>query len=349
VQRIAEGRGADFMRGSVLKEHREAPVAVRLSTIMLEPVSLKEHFETGAWWKRSYIGPHTPPRELDPHFWQDFLPEPEMWHFEAIFWRGRSKLGRLMERSRAGEDPMTLALADARDLSAADVERFWNDFMPHVTRQDRTRFDGLPELVAVVRKRYEHRELRAFYRLLGRFSALLVARLEPHYLGRGFSPPLPAKTYLHLWMLVHDVIANGKQAYLDAMADPLSLAKRAEALDVPSGLYLLGIFRFEALVFDAQKLRLITAIMPPHDEEAKALIARGEGMTDFERVVARLAERFAGFFDVMQVVRRSFLGPRFDHGFPEQYPVFEQLDSGEVVLKRRGQSATDSAVAPQRV
>ena len=336
VQRICEGRGDAFMVDTVLKQHDTPPVAARITTVMLEPASLKEHFATGNWWKRTYIGPHTPPRGSDPRFWQDFMPEPEMWHFEAIFWRKRCKLGALMQRSRAGnEDPMALAIAESGDLlSAADVELFWNEFIPIVASHDRSTFDSLPEAVAQVRERFDRGQQRALQRLAGRFSVLLAARLEPLYLGRGSTPLIPARTYFHLWMLIQDVITNGRDAYLAAMADPQALGARLAELTPQHGLYLLSIFRFESMVFDAQKLRLITAFTAPHDEEAKKAISySSDSLTGFAQKLARLAETFSGFFCVMPYVRDAFKGPRFDHGFPELYPSFEQLASGEVVVR----------------
>jgi hypothetical protein len=130
------------------------------------------------------------------------------------------------------------------------------------------------------------------------------------------------------------VIGEGRDAYLAAMSDPSSLAARLDDVTVETGLYYLSIFRFEPMIFEGQKLRLITAIMPPHDPEEKAKVSFSyDQMNDFERFVARLAEGFAGFFSVMPVLRDSFKGPRFDRGFPELYPTFKELDTGEVVLE----------------
>jgi hypothetical protein len=105
-------------------------------------------------------------------------------------------------------------------------------------------------------------------------------------------------------------------------------------MTIESGLYPLSVFRYESMVFEAQKLRLVTAFAAPHDEEAKKKIAYSvEHATPFERAVARLAEAFSGFFRVMPVLRDRFRGPRFDQGFPELYPSFRELDSGEVVVR----------------
>ena len=35
----------------------------------------------------------------------------------------------------------------------------------------------------------------------------------------------------------------------------------------------------------------------------------------------------------MPYLRDAFKGPRFDQGYPELFPLFEQLESGEVVVK----------------
>jgi len=334
TQLITEGRGTDYMKQTALDKHPEPPLAARITTVMLEPVSLKEKAQTGAWWKRTYVGPHTPPRRRDPEFFKYAWPEPELWHHDAIFWRRRSPLKKLMDRSLAGgEDPMTLAIADST-LTPEDVERFWNELVPLVAEFDTGTYETLPDSVPKVRERFDRAELHALHRLLQRFSLLLVARLEPMYLGRGLKPLLPAKTYFHLWLAVQHVIAKGRDAYVSAMNDPASIASALTEMTPQTGTYLMCIFRYEPMIFEAQKLRLLTAVGSPHDEEAKRRIEFGtEGMNNFERTVVKLSELFSGFFWVMPHVRASFKGPRFDQGYPEMYPSFQQLDSGEVVVR----------------
>lgn len=337
-QCIVEGRGGEFMApGSELSKRKEPPVGARITTVMLDPVSLEEHKRTGHWWKRTTIGPHTPPREHDPLFWDELLPDPELWHFEAIFWRSRSRFGKIMKRALEPiADPLKLAIEDS-PMSAADVELFWNAFVPLVASHDRKNLNALPDSVDAFRSKFSRMEQRHLYRLAGRFAGLLVARIEPHYLGKGFSPAFKAKTYLHVWLLAQKLIVDGKDAYLAAFADPMSVAELAATFDLNEGLFLLGTLRFEALVFEAQKLRLITAIMPPHDDVEKENMDKGKELKPFERALADFAEKFSGFFDVMRALRYVFKGPRFDHGFPENYPKFTQLETGEVILREKVQ------------
>src|SRR6185503_5259524 len=104
------------------------------------------------------------------------------------------------------------------DLTAEDVERFWNELVP-LAAQNRHDLDTLPDLCPDVRARYPRKQLRALHRLLARFSLMLVAHWEPAYLGRGITPLIPVDTYFHLWMLAQHIIGNGKDAYLKALAE----------------------------------------------------------------------------------------------------------------------------------
>jgi hypothetical protein len=335
LQRILEGHGNDFMRGTALKERKDPPVLARITTVMLEPATLEEHRATGRWWRRSYVGPHTPPRRIDERFWQEFLPEPEMWHPENVAWRRRSKLKSLMDRAAAGEDPMRLAL-EGTDLTATDVERFWNELVPTVGVEPPTNWDGLPDAAERVRGKFTHDDVRKFQRLLGRFSVFLLAKLEPHYLGKGFQPPVKARTYLHLWMAAQHVIGRGREAYLAVMADPLSINRTLDEMTLYSGLYFLGVFRFDSVVFEAQKLRLLQCIAGPHGK-GKPREPKWEEMTAYEQLVANLARTFSGYFDVMPFLRQECRGPRFDQGFPENYPWFEPHPDGSVHLVKEYQ------------
>jgi hypothetical protein len=338
-QSCLRGEGLVIFKGKVLEEHESPPVSMRITTVVLEPVSLKRHMETGEWWKRTYIGPHVPPQELDPDHWQYMLAEPELWHFDSIFWRRRSRLKRLIDAAqRDGADPMTLVLEDAAGISSEDVESFWNELIPLVNGPRRKSFNELPDLVDQVRTGFDRKRRRAFYRLLNRFALALVARLEPLYLHRGLKPLIPVRTYFQLWMLVHHVIGCGRDVYLAAFANPESIKDHIPDMTAETGLFALTVFRFEEVTFEAQKLRLIESMMFPHDPEIKRANAAKfmqdslEGLTPAEQLFVRVSRTIAGFFNIAPVVRDNFKGPRFDRGYPERYPTFRELDSGEVVL-----------------
>jgi hypothetical protein len=109
-----------------------------------------------------------------------------------------------------------------------------------------------------------------------------------------------------------------------------------------TGLYALSLFRYEELVFEAQKLRLIDAFVHPHDAEKKraaAEIMKREDLAALpkvERTFIGLAQRVSGFFNVMHTIRDGFLGPEYDRGYPELYPAFSESEAGEVFLRAYG-------------
>jgi hypothetical protein len=336
AQRITDGNATDFVKSEALQKHGRPPQSVRISTVMLEPVSLKQHFATGDFWTRRYIGPHMPPRQHDPSLWEDFLPDPELWHFDSIMWRRRSRLKRLIDGALAGnEDPMKLVLAESDDLTAEDVERFWNELVPMIGDEQRRDFETLPDVVPAVRARYPRKQLRALNRVHARFSLMLVARWEPLYLGRMGKPLIPVDSYFHLWMLAHHIIGNGKDAFLAALANPMSANDILPQMTVQTGMYYFSLFRYENMIFDAQKVRLLASMSAPYDEDQKRALLEADraSMSKFHRFGDTISRTFSGFYCIAPTILLNFKGPRFDQGYPELYPTFKQLPSGEIAIR----------------
>jgi hypothetical protein len=69
-------------------------------------------------------------------------------------------------------------------------------------------------------------------------------------------------------------------------------------------------------------------------------------LTKGERFVVSLARTLSGFFCVMVDIRDNFIGPEFDRGFPELYPTFEELESGDIRLKSYARPAPGTPLAP---
>lgn len=339
-QSLLRGQAQSFLTGSVLDEHPEPPARVRVTTHMLEPVSLREHAQTGAWWQRSYVGPHRPAETLDPEFWADNSGAPELWHFEAIAWRRRSRIAPWMERAREAAAPAdALVLEAASGLEARHVQRFWRDFQPLLGGPERASFESLPDTLRVLEERFDRDERRALERLLGRYALCLVARFEPLYLHRGRRPLLPVPTYFHLWLLAHHIIGRGPDAYQRVFAEPLRASEFIAELTPQTGLYALALFRHDALRFEAQKLRLVEAFTHPHDPAQKLELADRlrrsdfEGLPSAERFAFRVAFGVSGYFHVLPAIRESFRGARFEPEHPEQYPRFSENEDGEVRLQ----------------
>jgi hypothetical protein len=151
---------------------------------------------------------------------------------------------------------------------------------------------------------------------------------------------------------VQHIIGNGRQDYLAAVAHPRSVVDHIPAMTTQTGLYALALFRYEEMVFEAQKLRLIAAVVHPHDPDEKRRIAEKVRTKDVanlpktDRFFIAIAQRVSGFFNVVPEIRDGFLGPEFDKGYPELYPIFEELASGEVRLKEYGKLEGDRPLGP---
>jgi hypothetical protein len=135
-------------------------------------------------------------------------------------------------------------------------------------------------------------------------------------------------------MLAHHVIGKGKAAYLAALADPQGLAAEVPAMTPQTGMYYFSLFRFEQMVFDAQKARLLLVLSAPYDEQKKAaaIATKPEDLVGFPRFVDRIARVASGYYCFIPTALENFIGPRYDRGYPELYPKFRELPTGEIMV-----------------
>jgi hypothetical protein len=136
-------------------------------------------------------------------------------------------------------------------------------------------------------------------------------------------------------MLAQHTIGKGKDAYLAAMKDPQSLIAEVPAMTVQTGMYYFSLFRYEAVVQDIQKMRLLTILSAPYDEDKKreVLAMNPDDLTGFPGKLHKIAKMFSGYYCITPVLIQNFKGPRFDRGYPELYPTFKELETGEIVVK----------------
>ena len=310
---------------SALPKDQGPPLMGRISIHMLEPTSVAEQRRTGEYWKRSYIGPHLAPFTKLECFWERALPVPELWHWDDVIWKRRSKLKRLMNRALAGEEPRAAVIADAPELTAKDVETFWNDFLPIVQRGEKAapNWGELPRVVGDVRAQYDAQKLYAFERITGRLTTMIVAKLEPYFFQQR-KPRLEVKTYYHLSLLAQQVILEGREAFEMLYRDPERAADEVSKLDIAKGCYLMATFQYEAMIFQAQKRRLTTRFLFPE---------RPGGMTKYDRDAIVVLEQLSGAMELMVFLEDKFRGPEFEAGFPERYPTFVHRPDGEVVVQ----------------
>ncbi len=313
-----------------------APRAVRVRTHMLEPASLQEHARSGVWWKRTLIGPHFPPQRLAEMYVEYPLPPPELWSFEDVVWLARSRLGRAMTDVAQGGDPHRWISDGAPELDPNLVHEFWDELVPWVAARHRNDWIGLRQSVAELRARYGRAKLHHFERIAGRYGVFLFAKLEPLFADAGVRPlwgrvsaTLAVPSLYELRLLTHHIVAEGRAAYDAVIASPRTANEHYARMNMFTGHSFQALFRYEALVYQSQKLRLLDAITKiggRREPSPKQRAARERGEA--------FAKRTFGGLVVNDFLRTQFLGGEDVLDVPEQWPHFELTTEYEVVRVR---------------
>jgi hypothetical protein len=105
------------------------------------------------------------------------------------------------------------------------------------------------------------------------------------------------------------------------------------------------------MTFDAQKLRLLEAYFHPHDaakKRAAAVRMKAQDLSAYsrnEQLSERIGRSLFGLLFALPHLREAFRGPSFDQGYPELYPSFAELASGDVIVGEY-KTLPDSPLAP---
>jgi len=300
-----------------------APRAIRVRMHLLEPAR-----GPGVYWKRELIGPNIPARTRSDLFVQHPLPPPELWHFEDVVWLYRSRLGGAMRAVQRGESPHAAIAQDAPEL-AAEVEAFWSELVPQLRAAD---FTDLRARVEALRNQYGRERLYLFERIAGRYSALLFARLEPPFEAAGIGgylkpgpQALGVDSLYELRLLTHHIIAEGRAAYDAVIAQPASASAYAAAMNGFTAHSLQAIFRYDWLVYECQKLRLLETVLQIQGRTpltARAELARVKNEA--------LAKRVFGALTAVEFLKGQLQGS--EHAdIAENWPRFSFDEHAEVV------------------
>jgi hypothetical protein len=316
-----------------LERQQGRPRFARVRTHMLEPSSLAELRSSGKWWTSTLVGPHFPPMTLEDGFWDAPLPPPELWHFDDVIWLRRSRLGALMQRSAAGEDPHGLVRDGAVELELEDLKLFWDVWLPGVGTRHRTDWVGLRSTVEGMRKEYGRSRLYRFERIANRYAIFLLARLEPLFMDGGIKAlfgrakaTLDVKTIYHLRLLTHHIVAQGRQLYDAVMAEPTLALEQAERMTMFTGNTFHALFRYEALVYQSQKVRLLLALTKQIGRREPS-----EKQRQSRRGFEELAERSFGAIDLVEFLKTQFTSVEDVLDIPECWPRFKLTREAEVV------------------
>jgi hypothetical protein len=257
VQRLLEGSPAvaRLLGGNPFPD--APPIAVRVNLYLLEPTSPSERRRTGAWWRRRYLAPHLPAVTRDETVWNEWLPDPELFHWDELIWKLRApRLKWLYHRARSGASVTAAVVDSSAGILPEHLDLFWNCFLLEAVSERRPDWTHLPQVVDQVWRAFSDCERRVLERVLARLSLALCARVEPFWLGDK-QPRVECETYFELGLLMSHIIAQGKEIYESVFHDPSLAVTHVPVLTPESGLFLSAIFWREKLAYHARKFRML--------------------------------------------------------------------------------------------
>ncbi|CAE7353892.1 Lmf1, partial [Symbiodinium sp. CCMP2456] len=244
AQRLLEGEESVLGLFASNPFPEKAPAFVRVTGYGLSPCSIAHHQKTGNWWHAQQLCEVVPPRQTDPSIWQRWVPHAECFHPEHEVWRSRSGP---VQALRASDPSDVDAAVVCEGIGKDEVAAFWSEFIPSVQRA-RGDWASLPSRAREVAERTAPAKLALYERLLARYVLLLLRQVSPQLVQQIGIAILFGTWRLHL--LLHDVVAEGKDAYMDTLKNPESLLPRAEKIQDPQLLDLLGLLRPADLQFE---------------------------------------------------------------------------------------------------
>lgn len=269
AQRLLEGEPAVL---ALFARHpfAQPPRYVRVMLRALWPADSPAEIARGVYWKVHDLGVLFPARESDPGIWQRWLPPPEMFHPELVPWRRAGPALSVMAAAHASGAEPDAAVRVASDLRADEVAAFWDDFVPHVAR-GRGDVAQVDAVARDVRERFGRDACVRFERLAERFAHLLRLHLEPELI-HGQKPLAVIKASFRFYLLLHEIILDGRDAYLRALGEPAAAARERMARQTDaSALHFICVLRNEVIHAHARAFRHAAALRTAKEPDLPGL------------------------------------------------------------------------------
>jgi hypothetical protein len=231
----------------------QPPKMIRVGVLGLTPTRISELRETGHWWHVQRFGTLYAAREKEEWTRNNWLPEPELFHYDNIRWRDRTlPLQQLVKAYRSGM-PLDQAVIAHSDLTIAEVERFWSELVP-LLNESRGDFTALHARADAVRARFDRQDLIRMERILERYAWLLRKRTEHHRFGQ-LQPSLPPMSNYRFHMLLHEVVLDGREACDAMLREPADIVERFARSTDATQLWAVAVVRYEQVMAHVTQFR----------------------------------------------------------------------------------------------
>jgi len=259
LQRLMEGEETIqyLFKSNPFKDSNKPPSYMRVRAYVFQPLTTREHSQTGLWWRRKDIGTHYPVQQRDEHAWDDWLPSPETFHWDEYIWKSRAPLMNQMIHQSNQPGNVDLAIQSYRpNISKRDLNKFWDEFLPLTRIEGERKFSSLRIVIKNIQREYTKKDIRKFETILACYSVLLCRKLEPAFFNHE-GPSALCNNYFHLGLLTHTIIGNGRDSFDQVLQKPEMARAIVNEMSLDTGLYYFGLFYYEIFAYHARKARVI--------------------------------------------------------------------------------------------
>ena len=232
----------------------EPPRFVRVSLRALTPTSSASQRATGHFWHMRHIGLAFEAMEKDPLVWKNWLSPPELFHPDFVARRRNSPALKAMVEAYASGMPHGEAVRVESDLSAVEVQRFWDQGVPMIAAS-RGDFVSTRRVADQLVAHFGREAVLRFERIVERYAYLLRTRLEPHMWGDAM-PRIEKRSNFRFHTLFHEIILDGREAFERMLSEPGLAAERAQRQTRESELHLIAVLRPEIIDYHKRTLRI---------------------------------------------------------------------------------------------
>jgi hypothetical protein len=264
LQRILEGNAeTSKLFRSVPFSHQNPPTRIRVSLYRFQPTTFAERKATGKWWNQKFAGTHLPERGLNPDVWKMRTTQPELFHWDAVYWRRWSPATQRIEAiGRTGN--IADVFKSATEGLQLDLRYFWEECLP-LLKADKRDWNDVHAISELLKTQCTYEQKREIEVLWGRLAIMLGAKLEPYYLGTK-TPKLELERYFHFGLFLHHIIGKGEEAFKNAFEKPDEAYIYMSDFTLEKGLYFYGIFWCDTFIFHARKLRWLRQVQPENND-----------------------------------------------------------------------------------
>jgi hypothetical protein len=201
---------------------------------------------TGEWWHEQRCGVFVQPMARAEWPEAIALPQPEVFHPDWVDYKRSAAPIKAMTRAFESGVAPEQAILTATDLTADEVAQFWSTLVPRVNRK-RAMFTEYVQEAAAIESEFGMMKLARFERVLERFAWLLRLKSERHWYADA-QPNLPIDSNFRYHMFLHELVMDGREAFLSYLTDPGAIVARLQQSNDERQLWTLAVLRHRLML-----------------------------------------------------------------------------------------------------